>query len=55
MNKVPDITEDNPKSFGVARVLRSEWLYLYTLTYWHGEVTLQSLRVVEDGTVVDFG
>jgi hypothetical protein len=53
LNKVLDVAQDDSKSFRITRALRSKWLDLDTLAYWHWEVPLNSVGIVEDSTGYD--
>jgi hypothetical protein len=48
LDEIPDITQDNPVSFGSVALGR-EWLYLNTLTYWHRKIPLESVWFIKDG------
>jgi hypothetical protein len=49
LDEVLDIAQYDTVPFRIAFSLGSKCFYLYTLAYWHRELFLKSVWVVEDG------
>ena len=50
LHEVADVTQDKSVALRSSFTRRTKDLDLYTLTYWHGEIALKAIWVVEDGT-----